>query len=81
MQAPNVPVIMASLEKLGLPCNTDKIRYYMGHERIVGNESKKSLQGFERMLYAFLSNNAARPYDYFKIPDEKIIEMGVRVDV
>ncbi len=81
MQAPNVPVIMASLEKLGLPCNTDKIRYYMGHERIVGTDSQKSLQGFERMLFTFLSNNAARPSDYFKIPDEKIVEIGLRVDV
>jgi len=81
MQAPNVPVIMASLEKLGLPCNTEKIRYYMGHERIVGTDSKKSLQGVERMLYAFLSNNAARPSDYFKIPDERIVELGMRVDV
>jgi KUP system potassium uptake protein len=81
MQAPNVPVIMVSLEKLGLPCNTDKIRYYMGHERVVGTESKKSLQGVERLLFTFLSNNAARPSDYFKIPDDKIVEMGLRVDV
>ena len=81
MQAPNVPVIMGSLEKIGLPCNTDKIRYYMGHERIVGSNSKTSLQGLERLLFAFLSNNAARPSDYFKIPDEKIVEIGLRVDV
>ena len=81
MQAPNIPVIMVSLEKLGLPCNTEKIRYYMGHERVVGTESKNSLQGIERMLFTFLSNNAARPSDYFKIPDDKIVEMGLRVDV
>ena len=81
MQSPNVPVIMANLEKIGLPCNTEKIRYYMGHERIVGTNSKKSLQGFERLLFTFLSNNAARPSDYFKIPDEKIVELGHRVDV
>ncbi|MEI6987389.1 MAG: hypothetical protein WCK65_14800, partial [Rhodospirillaceae bacterium] len=66
--------------KLGLPCSTVKIRYYMGHERIVGTESKQSLQGFERLLFAFLSNNAARPSDYYKIPDDKIVEIGIRVD-
>ncbi len=39
------------------------------------------LRGIEHVIFSLLNNNAARPADYFKIPDDRIVEIGIRVDV
>lgn len=80
VQSPSVPVLIASLEKLGLPCDPDKVTYYVGRDHIVGNENVH-LRGIEQFLFVFMSNNAAQASDYFKIPEKQAVEFGIRIEV
>jgi KUP system potassium uptake protein len=82
MQIPNVPVVMRTLYERGLieedPAN---ITYYIGHERIVGNDNCKLMQGLPQHLFALMARNSAHPTDFFKIPDERVVEVGIRIEV
>ena len=80
LQAPNIPVIIASLEKYGLPIDHDKTTYYVGRDHIVGNDNE-NLRGVDQFVFVFMSNNAAHPADYFKIPPEQAVEVGIRIEV
>ena len=81
MQTPNVPVLVGSLEKLDLPCKPDKVTYYVGHEHIIGNDNVLDMQGIEQFLFTFMASNSAQIIDYFKLPDNQVIEIGIRIEV
>ncbi|MEI6984568.1 MAG: KUP/HAK/KT family potassium transporter [Rhodospirillaceae bacterium] len=83
MQVPNVPV---ALRRCGLPniqqeIEADNLTYYVGHERIVPNEDNPAMVGLEESLFAFMARNAAHPVDYFKIPDQQVMEVGIRIEI
>ncbi|MEI6557594.1 MAG: potassium transporter Kup [Rhodospirillaceae bacterium] len=83
MQAPNLPVALRGcvMVERRLDVEPDKVTYYVGHERIVPSDANPVMEGFEECVFAFMARNAAHPADYFKIPDEQVMEVGIRIDI
>ncbi|MEI8393634.1 MAG: potassium transporter Kup [Rhodospirillaceae bacterium] len=81
MQTPNVPLALRGAGILGVPVDPDTATYYVGHERIVPNDDNPSMEGAEELLFAFMARNAAHPADYFKLPDDQVMEVGIRIDI
>ncbi len=83
MQTPNLPVALRGcvLVDRDLDVDPDTVSYYVGHERIVPNDDNPAMEGFEEFVFAFMARNAAHPADYFKIPDDQVMEVGIRIDI
>ena len=83
MQTPNLPLALRScvVADERLDVDPENVTYYVGHERIVPNDDNPAMEGFEEFAFAFMSRNAAHPTDYFKIPDEQVMEVGIRIDI
>ena len=82
MQSPNIPVIIRTLyERKIIKVDPEDVIYYIGNERVVGDDNCKIMQGIEQNLFAFLSHVSAHPTDYFKIPDDRLVEIGIKITV
>ena len=83
MQTPNLPLALRScvVADKRLDVDPDRVTYYVGHERIVPNDDNPAMEGFEEFAFAFMARNAAHPTDYFKIPDNQVMEVGIRIDI
>ena len=82
MQMPNLPVALRGcvLADKSLDVEPEEVTYYVGHERIVGTDNP-AMDGMEEFAFAFMAGNAAHPTDYFRIPDEQVMEVGIRIDI
>ena len=82
MQTPNLPLALRAcvVADKRLDVDPDDVTYYVGHERIVATDDP-AMEGFEEFAFAFMARNAAHPTDYFKIPDEQVMEVGIRIDI
>jgi KUP system potassium uptake protein len=78
MQSPGVPEILRAAADRGLDLDLMTTTFFLSRETLVPG-TPKGLKGWRDQLFAFLSQNASRPTDYFRIPPNRVVEMGMQL--
>jgi KUP system potassium uptake protein len=81
MESPNVPRALAeAVREHHLPVRTDDVTYFLGRETLLamphGNMGRR-----EEALFAFLTRNSQNATRYFGIPPERVVELGMQIDL
>ncbi|MGI8740282.1 MAG: potassium transporter Kup [Gammaproteobacteria bacterium] len=77
----NLPVALSMAERLDLHIDLDKTTFYIGSETLVPSDEVPGMLLWRERLFAFLSRNAARRTDFYDIPSERVVVMGIQVDL
>jgi KUP system potassium uptake protein len=81
MDKPNVPEGLARvIQNHGLPFDLDSVVYVLGRETIVGGAGGFMSSPVERM-FGFLQRNAKTVTEYFQLPCDQALEIGIQVDL
>lgn len=80
MQSPNIPVALRECERLGLTLDLEKTTYYLGRETLIPT-STTAMPVWRKALFAVLSRNAARATVFYSIPPERVVEIGIQVEL
>ena len=81
MQTPDIPLTLINCNKLGFDADLDHKNYYIAHETIVRREEASAMEPVTFAVFSFLNRIASRAPDFFKIPQDAIIEVGFRVEI
>jgi KUP system potassium uptake protein len=81
MQTPDIPLSLINCNKLGFEADLDHKNYYIAHETIVRREASSAMDAISFTIFSFLNRIASRAPDFFKIPQDAIIEVGFRVEI
>ena len=81
MQMPDVPRLLreATAEK-GVAVDFLDVTYYLGRETFLATDAGK-MGRFTEGLFAFMSRNAVSPTAYFCLPPDRVVELGLQVDL
>ena len=76
------PDVPAALRGHGgaLGLDPDAASFFVGRDVAVPS-MRPDLSGWEEMLFGFLSRNAVRASDYFRVPPQRVVELGTRVEL
>jgi KUP system potassium uptake protein len=80
MQTPKVIDILRVCEKLGLHTSKANTSFYLGREKLVITRNP-GLSWPRKVLFSFLSRNARPATDFFDIPPERVVEMGMQLEL
>jgi KUP system potassium uptake protein len=80
MQRPNVPEIMKLASNLGLPMDEAETTYYLGRLSLFTTGDSKMMR-WRKVLFAFMSKNAGSPAAYFGLPANRVVELGVQIQL
>jgi KUP system potassium uptake protein len=80
MDTPDVPAALEQCEKLGLPFDLMTTSFFTSRALIVTAPNPGMMKWRER-LFISLSKNAMNAADFFKIPTNRVVEMGTRVEI
>jgi KUP system potassium uptake protein len=80
MQRPNVPEIMKLTSYLGLPIDEAETTYYLGRVSLFTTGDSKMMR-WRKVLFAFMSKNAATPAAYFGLPANRVVELGAQIEL
>jgi KUP system potassium uptake protein len=80
MQTPNVPEILKRCRKEGLKVLLEETSFYMGRETLL-TSGRTSLSRWRKALFAYLSRNARPATAFFGIPPNRVVEMGMQVEI
>ncbi|WP_423823989.1 potassium transporter Kup [Salinisphaera sp. SPP-AMP-43] len=81
MQNPNVPVAVRLCEQFGIEIDTDQVTYYVGRATIIPTDEVPGMMLWREKLFAYMSRNAIQPTSYYKVPPDRVIELGLRVEI
>ena len=79
MESPNIP---RELEELGDAVRFDPMQasYFLGREVLVPGMEPK-LSWWRRWLFLVMARNAVSATEFFRIPSDRVVELGVRVAI
>ncbi len=80
MESPNIPKALNQCRKLGLKFDIMATSFFLGRRSILPS-ARSGMPLWQDKLFIFLMKNAANPTDFFKIPPNRVVEMGAQVTV
>lgn len=64
----------------GLEIDQKTVSFFIGSERL-SFRRKSPMPKWRRSLFSFLTHNSSSAIEYFKIPVERVIELGIRIEL
>ena len=81
MQTPNVPKILAfAATRHPLKIDFDDTTYYLGRETFLAT-NRGRMSRFTETLFGFMSRNATSATAYFGLPPDRVVEIGIQIDL
>ncbi|HKQ68013.1 MAG TPA: KUP/HAK/KT family potassium transporter [Polyangiaceae bacterium] len=81
MQTPNVPEIMEQAKnEHDVTYAPGQTSYYLGRETLLATK-KRGMQTWRKMLFSFISRNSRSATQYFGIPPDRVVELGMQIDL
>lgn len=80
METQNVSQALGQMRKEGLKFDIMSTSFYLGRRKLMP-DPKSAMPRWQNRLFILLANNAADPSDYFRLPANRVVEMGSHVFV
>ncbi len=81
IQASNVPVALRFASEFGLDVDIEETTFYVGNETLVPTRDVPGMMLWRESLFAFMSRNAARATAFYHIPPERVVELGIQIEL
>ncbi len=78
--SPDIPRALESCEPHGLRINTFETSYFLSRETVVPTKGS-GMAHWREKLFATMSRNAGSVVEFFKLPNNSVIELGTRVQI
>jgi KUP system potassium uptake protein len=79
-ESPNIPKELAQLKDVGIPVEPMQTSYFLGRETVVAAAVPK-MSRWRQWLFRTMSRNAVPATEFFRIPSDRVVELGVRVAI
>jgi KUP system potassium uptake protein len=82
MDAPDVPAALERARALGLSWAPADTTYYLAHLTLLSvAPARLGMMEWRDKLFVFLSRNARRATNFFRIPPDRVVEVGIQLEM
>jgi KUP system potassium uptake protein len=82
MDEPNVPRAMAQMRLMNFRINLLETSFFVGREKVViANGGAHGLWGWRKRLFIFLQRTMLSATEYFRIPSNRVVEVGGQIEI
>ena len=80
MDTPDVPASLVEAHRNGLEWRDEDMTYYLAHLTLFAND-RIGMSVWRDKLFIFLSRNARRATNFFRLPPDRVIEIGIQLEL
>jgi KUP system potassium uptake protein len=83
MEEPDVPCALGAAgaaAAAAMPIDFDHTTFFLGVETLLATE-REGMPLWRERLFAFMSRNAVRATSFFRIPPERVVELGMQIEL
>jgi KUP system potassium uptake protein len=79
MEPPDVPDVVRRCCGLGMRADPQETTYYLGRARLLPTGPAPMMR-WRKLLYGFMARNARSATEYFRIPPDRVVELGAQLE-
>jgi len=68
-------------EERGLDIDREHMTYYVGRESVIPTKQVPGMRLWQEKLFAFLTRNALSATAFYRLPSDRVMEIGIHVDI
>jgi KUP system potassium uptake protein len=80
MEDPTVPEALMLSQQEGVTIDWDDVTYFLGRETIIVTR-RRGMAIWREKLFVLMARNAVRATAFFRLPPERVVELGVQVEM
>ena len=80
MEMPNVPALLERVRSDRFPIDMAHVSYFLGREQLISTGGS-GMGRWREVLFAYLSRNAQSANTYFRVPPNRVVELGAQVEL
>ncbi len=80
MQTPSVPEILRRCEPFGISIQPGSVSYFLGRETVLPT-GRSPMAYWRKRLFVLLSRNARPATDFFRLPPNRVVELGSQIEL
>jgi KUP system potassium uptake protein len=80
METPNVPQILSLCKLKNLDIDQHSASFFIGRETLIPS-NKPDLNPLQEKIFLIMFRNASSPIQFFKVPPERVVELGVQFEI
>jgi KUP system potassium uptake protein len=80
MENPSIPDILKRAREKGLQFNLMSTSFFLGRETLIPSK-KRGMALWREALFTWMSRNARSATSYFRIPPNRVVELGAQVEL
>ena len=80
MQDPHVPEALGMARDQGVELDPEDMIYFLGRETIIVTR-RPGMAVWRERLFVLMARNAVRATAFFRLPPERVVELGVQVEM
>jgi KUP system potassium uptake protein len=81
MEDPDIPKILTEIEQPGFVFKPAETTYFLGRETIIATEKYSGMARWREKLFGVMSKNARSATAYFRIPPDRVVELGEQIEI
>ena len=79
-EQPHIPAALAASGWQGIGLDPMQITYFLSNERVVASD-RAGMATWRDQLFAFMARNASPVTDFFRIPRNRVVELGAMIEI
>jgi KUP system potassium uptake protein len=80
MEEVDVPAELARLEHCGPSCKTMDTSFFLARQTLI-TSSRPGMAVWREKLFAWMLRNAETAMEFFKLPPNRVVELGSQVEI
>jgi KUP system potassium uptake protein len=80
METPNVPALLEACALYDLTIDPEQVTFFLGRETLLSS-TREGMSRWRKALFAFVSRNARSATAYFGIPPDRVVELGMQIEL
>ena len=80
MEQPDVPKALRACAPFGLEIDPQQASYFLGR-RVLRMSARSALPFWQQRIFIMMVNQSARAIEFFRIPPDRVVELGMQMSV
>lgn len=81
MEDPDIPKILGEIQQPRIKFKPEDTTYFLGRETIIAVAKYSGMARWREKLFGFMSKNARSATAYFRIPPNRVVELGEQIEI
>ena len=81
MEDPDIPKALERIQFPGLDLDPNITLFFLGRETLIASREHPGMSFWREKIFSFMSHNARTATSFFRLPPDRVVELGAQVEI